>query len=184
MYKSVAKTTDLYYYQQVTINIQIMSEANSKFDEGFSEPESSMFSPGLPGDKIKGTLISVKPLPDGKFGPTTLYELKGIAGTYHRIVDSKIVNVPEEEIARKESKGFVVLKKETSIVNGDVYALFEKKVFADSIKKAKVGQQVIIEYIEDRKSLKGQEYKYIVCKLGPMDPELTPKEVNMDDVAF
>jgi len=145
-----------------------MANAQDTFDEGFEKPRAKMFSAGLPGDAFKGTLLSVKPFA-GAYGPTRVYEFRGIAGSYHPIVNTKEVSVKEEDIAKKEAKGYVVLKKEEAVTAGESYVIFERKTFAEDIHSAVVGQKVVIRYVEDRTSKAGTEYKYVVAKLGAMD---------------
>lgn len=120
------------------------------FDSGFEKPAAKAFAFGKPGDVIKGTLVAKKPF-EGKFGETIIYSIEASAGQYHQIVDD------------------VVDKDPTEIKEGEEYSIFERSIFKDDISRAVVGQEILIRYVEDRKSKNnGKMYKYIVCKLGAM----------------
>lgn len=132
-----------------------MSNYDEKsFDEGFEKPESNRVDFGKPGDVIKGTLVDRRAF-NGSFGPTTIYEVIADGGRYHSLDENK---QPKAQ--------------PTEVVPGERYSFFEKAIFHDDIKKAEVGRKILVRFVEERKSKKnGKNYKYIVCKLGELDPE-------------
>lgn len=131
---------------------------------GFEKPKSNLFKFGKEGDAIKGIYLGAKDF-EGNYGPTKIYEIEGIDGSYHDIVDD------------------VVDENPTEVKKGESYSVFSKNTFADDISKAVPGQQVIIRFTEQRKSqANGKNYKMIECLLGPVDPD--HGFAKPDEVAF
>lgn len=140
---------------------------NQDFDAGFEKPKANMWKPGKHGNVIKGVYLGSKAF-EGKYGATESHEFKGIAGHFNGIDESEKVD-----------------ENPTQIVPGETYIVMDRTTIHDDIKRAKIGQQVIIRYVEDRKPKSGgKPYKYVEAKLGPMDPEFDKKEGGADDVGF
>lgn len=121
--------------------------------DGFKKPESNTWKPGKPADAIKGIFTGHTKQFEGQYGLTTIWELEGIEGEFHDLgEDDKPV------------------EKATKIEPGEIYAIFERKTFAEDIQRAKRGQQIIIRFTESRKpKTGGKPYKYVECLLGPID---------------
>lgn len=137
------------------------------FDAGFEKPKANMWKPGKHGNVLKGVYVGSKAF-TGKYGETESHEFKALAGRYNNIKEDETV---DENV--------------TEIVPGEHYVVMDRTTIHDDIKKAVVGQQVIIRYVEDRKpKAGGKPYKYVECKLGGMDPDYGAKKATGEDVGF
>lgn len=147
-------------------DIKAQAQANSSdFDAGFEQPKTNSFKFGKPGDAIKGEYLGSKPF-EGQYGPTFIHSVRAVAGSYHDIVDD------------------VVQEAATPVKPGETYSVFEKVTFADQIAQAKVGQMVIVRYVEEKAKKgtdgkkKSDRFKHVVCLLGPMSE---PQEAALPD---
>ena len=122
----------------------------TNFDDGLEKPKKSIFKFGAPGDQIKGTLVAVSDF-TGEFGTTKSYSVRAEAGSYHDIVDT---------VAEKEA---------TQLTPGTVYNFLGKPIFMDDLNQAKIGQKVLVRFVEERKNQKGRAYKFIEALLGGID---------------
>ena len=121
-------------------------------ESGFAKPESNSFKFGKSGDAIKGVLTDVRDF-DGKFGQTKIFTVEAIEGFFHDV-----------------SEDGVVADAATELKAGESYYFFGKNTFTDDLLKAKLGQQIIVKFVEERKSkANGKKYKYIEAMLGKMD---------------
>ena len=148
---------------------QANAQANSSdFDAGFVEPsKSSTFKFGKPGDAIKGVYLGGKPF-SGEYGPTVIHSIRAVGGSFHDIVDDVPSATP------------------TALKPGEIYSVFEKGTFSEQIAQAKVGQLVIVRYVEEKAKKntdgkkKSDRYKLVQCLLGPMSE---PTEASLPDFA-
>jgi len=152
-----------------------MSQQNN-FDAGFEKPVSNMWKPGRPADVIKGVYIGFKET-ISKYNDeiTKIHEVSAIAGGFHNIIENEVGDS-------------VVSEKETPVKEGESYFFYEKNTFADDIAKAKHGQQIIVRFVEMRKpqASGSKPYKYLECKLGPMDKAYAKEHGGADgnDIKF
>lgn len=122
--------------------------------EGFSKPTSNIVKFGKVGDAVKGYYEGFKEVESKYGGMTKIYQLRGISGSYHDIIDDKVADTP------------------TEVVPDAALAIFAKNTFADDIERAKINQQVIVRYEEERTSkANGKKYKFLVALLGPIDED-------------
>ena len=136
-------------------------------ESGFEKPESNAFKFTKPGDAIKGVFLESKDF-SGSFGPTRSYSVRAIEGFFHNV-----------------SKDGVVDEKPTDVVPGEVYYFFGKNTFSEDLNKAVPGQQVIVKFVDERKSKSnGKNYKYIEAMLGKMDEAYFEESQPKDDIAF
>ena len=143
------------------------------FFAGTEKPEGKLFKFAKEQDCIRGNLVGVRENVKGKYGDTTIYEVKATNGWFHEINEDK------------------TLGPKVDLVPGDVYAFFTKPVFEDEMKKAVIGQVVALRFEEKRKSKSGNTYHYIECQLGEAptedkadEGEDLPEPVSSDDVPF
>ena len=145
--------------------------------EGFAKPVTNTWKPGKPGDEIMGVYTdNVRPF-EGKYGPTFIYELIGLEGSFHNLGDDEKPITPAVKIEP-----------------GEFYTFFERNTLKEDINRAKYGQQVLIKFVENRKpKTGGKPYKYVECQLGPMDEtwlaenprtEAPPQESPDDEKPF
>ncbi len=128
------------------------------WETGGVEVTSQAVTFGKPGNFIKGTYVGSKPV-DTDLGPTILYELKGITGSFNNVDGKK--NPVEPAI---------------SVEKGVFYNVWRGKegsVIADLFKKSKLGDIVAIQFKEEKES-KTKGYApfkvYKVMQFGK-DPE-------------
>ncbi len=127
------------------------------FADGFQTPNTlAMWKPGAPDDVLKGIYGGFEET-IGKYGPTKVHKLQVIEGKYH--------DYGEDEEPVKDA---------TILTPGDMVSVFEKKVFADQIALAKIGQEVILHFVgmQTPKDPKGKKYKKIVAMLLPMKSDI------------
>lgn len=130
---------------------------------GFEKPASNIFKFGKVGDVIQGFLTGSE-LFEGEFGATTSYEVEATAGWFHNI-----------------SEG-ATSKEKTEVVVGETYKFLGKNTFTDDLNKASIGQEVQVEFLEERKSQKnGKNYKYIEARLGNSSK---PEPESAEDIPF
>lgn len=139
-------------------------------DEGFFTPPSNQITWGKPGDVFRGTYIGSRQV-ESKFGKglTAVFDLIGEVGAYHAVdEDGKPVG------------------DQIEVVNGQEYYVFSKNTFEDVIRKAKVGQRVLLRFVDFVKPKSGgKPYKLIQAKLGAMDPDYHISDVSqLNDISF
>ncbi len=122
--------------------------------EGFAKPQAMSWKPGAPGDSIQGIFTGIVKDYTGEYGTTKIYEIVGVEGSWN--------------VNDADDKPTGVIGK---VEPGGLYSIWERMTFADDIKRAKRGQQIIVEFVDVRKNKNGKSYKYVECQLGPMDAE-------------
>jgi hypothetical protein len=137
-------------------------------NDKFKQPERNVFKFTLPGDFIKGVVEEVSDF-EGDYGKTKKFTIKAMEGKYHPF--NKETNETGDEI---------------KITEGESYAVLGKPIFMDDLLKAKLGQCVLLEFVEKRasKKRKGATYNLITAKLGPMDPEFQPGAFALEEEPF
>jgi len=142
------------------------------FDSGFATPPTNQITWGKPGDVFRGTYTGSRSVPS-KFGKgdTTIFDMIGDAGHYFAVdEDGKPVG------------------DEIQVVKDEVYYVYTKNTFEDVIRKAKIGQKVLLRFIEMVKpKTGGKPYKLVQAKLGGMDDTYLSGGLNMkpdNDVPF
>jgi hypothetical protein len=141
------------------MSIDTSKFSEDSFDEGFERPPSSWVKWGKVGDVIKGTLIGVTEQ-DNSQKPgekQKVYEIEVDAGFFHNIVDK------------------VVQPEPTELDKGDVVNVGGKSIIDKAMRKADIGQKVIMRYTGDFKLPNGNTAKTVSVKLGGMDPNWTAK---------
>lgn len=124
------------------------------FDVGFFTPPSNQITWGNPGDVFRGTYTGSREV-DSKFGKgkTTIFDLIGDAGHYFNVDDD---GKPVGE--------------QINVVKGEEYYVYTKNTFEDIMRKAKIGQMVLLRFVDFVKPKSGgKSYKLVQAKLGAMD---------------
>lgn len=147
-----------------------MTKAEDNFDEGFFTPPTNQITWGKPGDVFRGTYTGSRQV-ESKFGKglTTVFDLTGDAGHYFSVdEDGKPVG------------------DQIDVVSGQEYYVFSKNTFEDVMRKAKIGQRVLLRFNDLVKPKSGgKPYKHVEAKLGPMDPNYHISDISqLNDVPF
>jgi len=138
------------------------------FDEGYERPPSNYIKWGKIGDVIKGTYIG-NFKQRGKNGQEqTVYEIEVEAGQYHNIKE-----IPEG------SRNYVVDEKPTVLIKGEIYNVGGKKIIDNVMRRARIGQKVLMRYINDFPTPAGIA-KTVETKLGPINEDFLNS--NSDDI--
>jgi len=126
--------------------------SEGKFDEGFEEPAKNIIKFNKPGDVIRGTLLGTDTF-RGDYGECMNYTIKADAGTFYGGTKDAIDKTP------------------TLLVKGEMYSFLGHVTIDDYLKQAKVGQVIVVRFVEWKESTqrKGAKYKLLKAKLGHMD---------------
>lgn len=141
-----------------TLNHTPMSES---FD-GYEEVKAKYFKLGKPGDYIRGTYIELRKgisqLPGKEGEPTLNYVTKVLDGFFH------------------DGEDKIILEK------GSVWTVSGRITIDEKMKDVKIGQQFIVQYVEDKPSKKKgfQPQKVTKVLKGAMDPDFGMDEVKED----
>lgn len=112
------------------------NKKSSSWDDSSNEAQNNFVSWGEPGDKVLGTLISVKEvpstLPDRKGEMQKIYEIKVRECEYHVLDDKK--HVVEEPVVLEE---------------GDIVSVGGRKMIDSRMARAKIGQIVGLKFTEE-----------------------------------
>lgn len=120
------------------------------FDAGTERPPSQWFKFGKIGDVIKGVLLGVTEQEDTYHPGTTqkVYEIEAIAGLFHNIVEKQTQNEPIE------------------LKPGEIWMVGGKTIIDKNMRRAELGQIVIMRYVADFPMPGGNTAKTVEVKLG------------------
>ena len=127
--------------------------------EGMQESKRPQVKFGKVGDWFKGTVVDntreIENKLSAKREMQTIYEFKGLGGSFHNIVN-KVVDVDTTEIKP-----------------GEFYSFFAKGLIKAQLKNAKLGQIIGLRFREERKATQPgfNDTKIIEVWLGDMDPD-------------
>ena len=128
------------------------------FDEvGFERPPSNWIKWGKIGDKLKGTFVGVIKKADKTGKMVDNYEILMEIGFYH-------------DIKETSPRVFISDENPTVCVPGEIYIISGKTIISQTMRKARIGQKVLMKYVGDFEAAKGVA-KTIEVKLGPVDEE-------------
>lgn len=143
---------------------------NSSFDEGFERPPSNWIKWGKLQDVIKGTYIGQFNKKNADGSSQAVYEIEVEAGSYHNIKE-----VPAD------SRNYVVDEKATELVVGEIYNVGGKKIIDNAMRRARIGQRVLMRYVGNFMTPAGNA-KTVEVKLGSMNDNFANKENAQEDI--
>ena len=139
------------------------------FDEGYETPPSNWVQWGKIGDVIKGTYVGSFERENPKNGlMVTNYEIMIEIGRFHPIKETK-----------PDSGVYVAVEEPVMINPGEIYNVGGKKIIDNAMRNCKLGQKVLMRFIDTFKMPKGTA-KTIEVKLGVMDTSYNAPENNGD----
>lgn len=136
-----------------------MTNANEDLFKDMEEVESGVLKFGKVGDYFKGTLVSIAKESVNRISEKgemqRVFEFKAIVGSFHNIVKKKVNDKP------------------TVIAPGESYIYFSKGMTKKMLEKAKVGQEVGIQFVEEKEARQPgySDTKIIRVLLGKMNEE-------------